>query len=116
MNPQFIVDENLPFQVVKTLRVAGYKAVTVDEVAHLGMKNNELAKISIRLKMIIVTRDADFTHLSWSLMKKIKVIYVRLSGDPNSIAQKVLDNIKECPSILRYHSAAMLNHEACRPL
>jgi len=80
------------------------------------MKNNELAEISIRLKMVIVTRDADFTHLSWSLMKKIKVIYVRLNGDPDGIAQKVLDDIKECTNILRHHSVVMLNHEGCRPL
>jgi predicted nuclease of predicted toxin-antitoxin system len=94
MIPKFIADENIPSQVLKALREAGYDVAAVDEAAHSGMKNDELAKLSIKLKLIVITRDADFTHLSQSLTGKIKVVYIRLSGDPNSIAQQVLDNIE----------------------
>jgi len=116
MTLKFIADENIPSQVVKVLREAGYEVATVDDVAHPGMKNNGLAKLSIQLKMTLITRDADFTHLRRSLMRKIKVVYVRLHGDPHSIAQHILSNIHRCINILRNHNVVMLDHEGCHTL
>ena len=111
MTLKFIADENIPFQVVESLREAGYAVATISEAAHPGTTNDELAKLSIQLGMIIITRDADFTLLRQSLMRKIKVIYIRLSGDPNSIAQRILNNIDGCTSILQDHNVAMLDEE-----
>ena len=71
------------------------------EVARPGIGNNELVELSIKLNVIILTRDADFTCLRRSLMKKLKVIYLRLSGDPNVIARCVLGSIMKCINILR---------------
>lgn len=116
MNIKLIADENIPFQVVQTLREAGYEVATVGEVARPGIKNDELAKLSIQLKTTIITRDADFTHLKQSLMRKVKVIYIRLSGDPNNIAQQVLEYIKQCISILRDHNIVMLDQKGCHTL
>jgi len=113
---KFIADENIPSQVVKVLREAGYEVATVGEAAHPGLKNDGLAKLSIQLKTIILTRDADFTHLRRSLTRKIKVVYIRLHGDPQSIAQHVLSNIHGCINILRYHNVVMLDHEGCHIL
>jgi len=61
--------------------------------------------------MIILTRDADFTRLRQSLMRKIKVVYIRLSGDPNSVAQHVLNNIEGCINVLQDHNVAILDEE-----
>jgi len=108
---KFIADENIPFQVVETLREAGYVVAAISEAAHPGMRNDELAKLSIQLGMIILTRDADFTRLRQSLMRKIKVVYIRLSGDPNSVTQHVLNNIEGCINILQDHNVAMLDEE-----
>jgi len=113
---KFIADENVPFQVVDILREAGYEVTTISEVAHPGMKNDEFAKLSIQLKMIILTRDADFTHLRQSLMRKIKAIYIRLSGDPDSVAQCVLGKIEKCISTLQDHNVVMLDEEGCHTL
>jgi len=115
MTLKFIADENIPFQVVESLREAGYEVATISEAAHPGMRNDELAKLSIQLGMIILTRDADFTRLRQSLMKKIKV-YIKLSGDPNSIAQHVLNNIEGCINILQDHNVAMLDEEGSHTL
>ena len=93
MTLKFITDENVPSLAVEALREAGYDVATVSEVSRPGMKNEELAKLSIQLGMIIVTRDADFTRLSRSLTEKIKVVYVKLSGDPSTIAKHLLKNI-----------------------
>jgi len=116
MTLKFIADENIPFQVVESLREAGYDVTTISEVAHPGMRNDEFAKLSIQLRMIIITRDADFTRLKQSLMRKIKVIYIRLSGDPNNIAQHILNNIEGCINILQDHNAAMLDEEGSHVL
>jgi len=59
MTLKFIADENIPFQVVESLREAGYEIATIGDVARSGMRNDELAKLSIQLGMIILTRDAD---------------------------------------------------------
>jgi len=42
---KFVADENVPFPVVKALREAGYEVAIVGEVAHPGMRNDELAKL-----------------------------------------------------------------------
>jgi len=113
---KFIADENVPFLVVKALREAGYEVATVSEVAHPGMRNDELAKLSIQVGMIIITRDVDFTRLKSSLKRKVKVVYLRLSGDPNSIAQHVLTNIEECINILHDHGVVTLDEEGCHTI
>jgi predicted nuclease of predicted toxin-antitoxin system len=116
LNPKFVADENIPFQVIKALREVGYEAAILAEVAQPGIRNEELAKLSMQLKRTIITRDADFTHLKQSLIRKIKVIYVRLSGDPNDIAQQVVDNIERCVSLLREHNVIIINKKGCYTL
>jgi len=59
---KFIADENIPYQVVEVLRQAGYEVSTVVETTYLGMRNDELATLSIQLQRAVLTRDADFTH------------------------------------------------------
>ena len=113
---KFLADENVPFQVVRVLRDAGYNIVTVGEVARPGIGNNELAELSIKLNVIIIIRDADFTRLRRSLMKRLKVIYVRLSGDPNVIAKHVLGSITKCINILRKHNVVMIDEEGCHKI
>jgi len=68
MTPRFMADENIPFRIVTGLRTAGYDVLSVKDVAHVGIRNNELAELSIRLDRIIITRDADFTRLTKPLL------------------------------------------------
>lgn len=109
---RFIADENIPFQVVEGLRRAGYDVATVSEAAHPGLRNDELAALSIQLGMIVLTRDADFTHLRQPLMRRIKVIYVRLrEGEPGRMTRHVLDHIEGCMRILQDHNIVLLDEE-----
>ncbi|PUA31115.1 MAG: hypothetical protein B9J98_07710 [Candidatus Terraquivivens tikiterensis] len=66
----FLADENIPFQIVKKLKSAGYKVATVDQIAKPGIRNDELASLAIKHGMIIITRDADLAHLKLDLMRK----------------------------------------------
>jgi len=110
---KFIVDENIPFQVTRRLREAGYEVAAVAETGRPGMKNDDLAKQSIQLRRTIITRDADFTHLKQPLMKRVKVVYLRLSGNPETIAQHALKNIDKCIKILQDHNVAIIDEEGC---
>jgi len=57
--------------------------------------------------MVIIIRDADFTHLRKTLAEKIKVIYVRLQDDPETIAEIILTNL---PSCLKLPNIILLNN------
>mgnify|MGYP001093530602 CR=1 FL=1 len=113
MKLRFIADENIPFRIIEELRKAGYDVLGVKDVAYAGIRNNELAEISIRLERVIITRDADFTRLTEPLVSMIKVIYMRITGDPSEIAQRVLENVKDCASIFQKHRVVMLDNEGC---
>ena len=106
----------MPFQVLKVLRKAGYKVKTVADIAQPGIRNDKLAELSINLKMVIITRDADFTHLRKTLAEKIKVIYVRLQDDPETIAETILTNLPSCLKLLEQSNIILLNNTGCQIL
>jgi len=111
----FIVDENVPSQVL-SLREAGYDASAVSDVARAGIRNEELAEISVRGERVLITRDIDFTRLERSLMRRVKVIYVRLRGDPDEIARSILERVEECTALLQGRNVVVLDEEGCYPL
>lgn len=113
---QLAVDENVPYEVVKSLRKAGYDVVTVDDVASPGIRNDKLAELSIRMGRIIITRDADFTRLGRPIMEKLKVIYVKLGGEPSHVAQSILENLDECLRLLKDGNVVMMDEEGCQKL
>lgn len=107
--PKFIADENIPSRVVKTLRDAGYDVATVAEAASAGVRNYELAELSVRIGRTVLTRDADFTRLKQSLMQSIKVIYIQMSGDPSRLADLVLAHIGSCVKLLESGNIVVLD-------
>ncbi len=87
MAPKFLIDENVPFEVAKALHQAGYDVATITDVAQAGIRNDELAELSVQIERTIITRDADFTRLKKALIKKLKVVYLNLSRDPEDMAR-----------------------------
>jgi len=116
MKVRFIADENIPFAIIEILRKAGYDVLTVRDVAHAGIRNNELAEISLKLERIIMTRDADFAKLPKPTLSRIKVMYVKVTGDPSRMARLILDNMEDCASIFQRHDVIMLDDEGCHAL
>jgi len=116
MRLRLIADENIPFQVIEELRKAGYDVLPLSHVARTGIRNSELAEISMKLDRVIMTRDADFTRLTKPLLSRIKVMYLKVTGDPQKIAELILDNIKNCAPMFRTHNVIMLDDEGCHPL
>ena len=93
---RFMADENIPSRVIRRLRDAGHAVVTVDEAASAGIRNYELAELSARIGRVLLTRDADFTSLRQSVRQRMKVIYIRGTGDPHQLADLVLSHIGHC--------------------
>jgi predicted nuclease of predicted toxin-antitoxin system len=112
--PKFVADENIPSPVVKRLREAGYDVKTVPEVASAGIRNSELAELSIKVGRIVLSRDADFTRLKHSLMERVKVIYIQLNGEPEQVAEVVLQQLGKCVGLLRRQNVVVLDGEGCR--
>jgi len=113
---EFVADENVPRQILERLREAGYNVATLSEVARTGIRNDQLAELSIKLRRIVLTRDVDFIRLRQPSKRRIKVVYIRLSGDLDDIARRVLNSIKRCLSLLRDHDLVILDEEGVHPV
>ena len=110
---EFIADENIPSRVIRRLRDAGYDVVTVGEAASAGIRNYELAELSARIGRVVLTRDADFTTLRQSMRQRMKVIYIRGTGDPYQLADLVLSTIGNCLKLLEEHNVVVLDEDGC---
>jgi predicted nuclease of predicted toxin-antitoxin system len=60
-----------------------------------------------------MTRDADFTRLNRSLLKRVKVIYIQPNGEPAQLAELVLQHIGTCPELLSKQRILVLDQEGC---
>ena len=74
---------------------AGYDVKTVPEVASAGIRNFELAELSTKIGRVVLSRDADFTRLKRSLINHVKVIYIQLDGEPEQVAELVLNTLHD---------------------
>ena len=60
---KFKVDENLPRQVAKILRDAGYDALTVDDQGLKGAVDQQIADVCRAERRALVTLDLDFADI-----------------------------------------------------
>ncbi len=57
---KFLLDENVPLSIKKVITNLGYEAITLKDENKLGIRNGEVAELSIRKNAIIITLDSDF--------------------------------------------------------
>ncbi len=85
----------MPLSIKKIINNLGYEAITLKDENQLGIKNGEVAELSIKKNAIIITLDSDFLSLKKELQKKSKIIYIKIHPrDPKIIAniiQKYLE-------------------------
>ena len=58
--PIFLVDENLPYSVVRVLRKNGYFAFHTREVFGKGASDEEIMETAEKQNLVILTRDVKF--------------------------------------------------------
>ena len=88
---KFLLDENVPNQLVSIFKGHPSKIATVQQLGWSGTKNSDLAKKMNENNYILITRDKDFTFL-WR-KHKLKVIYI-------AIAPMLIEEMEEAMSQL----------------
>jgi len=67
----------------------------------LGIKNGDVAILTLKENAIIITLDSDFLQLNKSLQKKSRVIYIKINPrDPKKIKQLLYNGLKKYVSKL----------------
>src|SRR3989337_2344748 len=62
MNIKFLLDENIPYVLIKLLEKKGFSVVHLKKIGRGGIKNGEVYKLAEESKSWIITRDADFQN------------------------------------------------------
>ena len=70
---KFLLDENVPISIKKIINNLGHEAITLKDEKQLGIKNGEVAELSIKKNAIIITLDSDFLSIKKELQKKSKI-------------------------------------------
>ena len=62
MNIKFLLDENIPYVLIKLLEKKGFSVAHLKKIGRGGIKNGEVYKLAEESKSWIITRDADFQN------------------------------------------------------
>jgi len=89
------LDENVPLSIKKIINNLGYEAITLKDENQLGIKNGEVAELSIKKNAIIITLDSDFLSIKKALQKQIKIIYINIHPRDPKIIAKIIQKYLE---------------------
>jgi predicted nuclease of predicted toxin-antitoxin system len=82
VEPVFLVDENVEWEIVDRPRSLGHAAVHASEISP-GLPDNEILKVASRAGQVLLTNDKDFGELVFRKNHpSTGVILVRLPGLP----------------------------------
>ncbi|MGV9199556.1 MAG: DUF5615 family PIN-like protein [Promethearchaeia archaeon] len=76
MNIKFLLDENVPFKIQKSIKKLGFKCSTIQELVWNGFKDKDIARNIQNKKLIFITRDKDFTFI-WKRYS-LRVLYIAI--------------------------------------
>jgi len=92
---KFLLDENVPLSIKKTINNLGHEVITLKDENQLGIKNGEVAALSIKKNAIIITLDSDFLSIKKELQKKSKIIYINIHPRDPKIIAKIIQRYLE---------------------
>ena len=109
---KFLLDENVPLSIKDIINNLGYEVITLRDEDQLGIKNGEVAELSIKRNAIIITLDSDFLLLNKELQKKSKIIYIKIHPrDPKIIATIVQNYLNDAVSKLNNPGKIILSEK-----
>ncbi len=80
---KFLVDENIPMELIEELKNSGYDILRVDNFKK-GLKDQNVLELAFKERRILITFDKDFGELAVKQKKKVTgVILLRIK--PQSI-------------------------------
>ncbi len=92
MRSKLLADENIPWPLVRLLRIMGLDILWIPETSYRGISDDEVVNLANRTERIVLTRDSDY--LKPSLRGKVVhgILYI---GEPirKDNVQKIAENI-----------------------
>jgi predicted nuclease of predicted toxin-antitoxin system len=92
---RFLANENFPFPSMKILRTLGFEVKHIGE-DNFGISDEEVLKMAVAEKRIILTFDSDYGELifKYKMEPPPAVVFFRLKGDnPKAAAQILLERM-----------------------
>jgi predicted nuclease of predicted toxin-antitoxin system len=73
-----VVDENVSYRVVERLRLTGHEVISISELPHRGISDEEVYTLALSEPAILITRDYHFTNpVRFPTEKTAGIIYIR---------------------------------------
>jgi predicted nuclease of predicted toxin-antitoxin system len=104
----FLVDENVPINIIPFLTQSGHECTTLQQLHKRGIMNGDVVQIAIKSRAILITCDTDFLNLKKELQFEARILYIYVHPrDPIMIESILKQNIIRClkelqnPGVLR---------------
>jgi predicted nuclease of predicted toxin-antitoxin system len=99
MKVKFLLDENLPFELIRLLKKKNYFVEHIKKIGKSGLKNGAVYSYAASKKMWIVTRDSDFQSVEKFNAHNISGVILFRINDTSTISlltsmQKILKRFK----------------------
>jgi predicted nuclease of predicted toxin-antitoxin system len=76
-----LADENIPFEITKSLRKEGFEVTSIYESAR-GIKDEQIIEMAIKFDLLLLTEDKDFGEWVFAHHAKgLSVLFLRYSFD-----------------------------------
>jgi predicted nuclease of predicted toxin-antitoxin system len=93
----FLIDENVPINIIPFLTKKGYKCITLQQLKKRGILNGAVVQIAIKSQAILITCDTDFLNLKKELQIPARIVFIYVHPrDPIKIESLLKLNISRC--------------------
>ena len=104
------MDENVPLSLKKIINSLGHEAITLKDENQLGIKNGEVAELSININATIITLDSDFLSIKKLLQENCRIIYIKIHPrDPVIIGQIIKTHLEQAVNKLNIPGKIILS-------
>jgi len=96
MKIQFLLDENIPYALIRFLEKKGFLVSHLKKIGKTGIKNGEVYRLAEEMNAWIVTRDADFQNMQHYISRQVAgIILFKLSKTKTNILLSAMQNLIE---------------------
>jgi len=90
----FLLDENIPYDLIGLLEKRGFKVNHLKKIGKVGIKNGEVYELAEEMNAWIVTRDADFQNMGRYISHQIAgIILFKLSKTRTNVILSAMQDL-----------------------